>query len=125
MIAAAVDEVDVSVLTEMNRLKILRIKNGLFYFLYVKFVLVPLQAHHHNQPVVIIITRMKRPINVCDWNGVMISLTLNIVRDILNQICRMIDQETRKHQEIALQSSLVMFIRRNTISGQRTKPQGS
>lgn len=35
---------------------------------------------------------MKRPLDVCDWNICMVSLTLNIIRNVLNQISGMVDQ---------------------------------
>lgn len=86
MISSAINEVDRTVLAEMDGLKALRIKNGLFHGLDIKVILVPLQVHHHHQPVVSVITGMECAFDVCHPDVCFIGVSFRIVGDVLDQI---------------------------------------
>lgn len=86
MVAAAVDEIYRAVFAEMDGLKALRIKNGLFHGLDIKVILVPLQVHHHHQPVVSVITGMECAFDVCHPDIYFIGVSFHIVGDVLDQI---------------------------------------
>ena len=74
MIATTINKVDISIFAKVDGLKALCIENGLLHLLHIKVIHMPLQAHQHYQPVFIIIARMKRPLNVCDWHFCLVSL---------------------------------------------------
>ena len=62
VVATAVDEVEGTELAELNGFKALGVENSFFDLLHINVILVALQAHHHNQPVVAVIARCVVPL---------------------------------------------------------------
>lgn len=59
VVTATVDEIHVAELGEVDWLKTLDVKDSFLHLLYINILLVAIKIHHHNQPVVPIVTRME------------------------------------------------------------------
>ena len=92
MVATAVDEVEGTELAEPNGFEAFGIENSFFDFLHINVILVALHAHHHNQPIVAVIARMSRALDVSNSHIGIVSFALHIIGDVLHKISRMIDR---------------------------------